>query len=89
MDGLAIVEFEAVAQAEGVGQFVVADLPTVDHLRPRLELVVEREKSVVDKIAEITGDVDAAEMRVDDRQIGMRHEAQSPASVALRRSRQC
>jgi len=41
MDGLAIVEFEAVAQAEGVGQFVVADLPTVDHLRPRLERVVE------------------------------------------------
>jgi len=43
---------------------------------------------VSDQIAEITGDVDAAEMRVDDRQIGMRHEAQGPASVALCRSRQ-
>ena len=51
-------------------------------------MVVECEQRVVDQIAEITGDVDAAELPVDDRQIDMRHEAQGLASVAPRRSRQ-
>jgi hypothetical protein len=75
-------------EAEGVGQFLAANLLSVYHPGPRLELVVECEQRVVDQIAEITGDVDAAELPVDDRQIDMRHEAQGLASVAPRRSRQ-
>ena len=75
-------------RAEGVGQFVPADLLAVYHPGPRLEFVVECEQRVVDQIAEITGDVDGAELPVDDRQIDMRHEAQCLASVAPRRSRQ-
>jgi hypothetical protein len=75
-------------EAEGVGQFVAADLLAVYHPGPRPEFVVECEQPVVDQIAEITGDVDAAELPVDDRQIDMRHEAQGLASVAPRRYRQ-
>ena len=75
-------------RAEGVGQFVPTDLLAVYHPGPRLEFVVECEQRVVDQIAEITGDVDGAELPVDDRQIDMRHEAQRLASVAPRRSRQ-
>jgi hypothetical protein len=75
-------------EAEGVGQFVAADLLVVYHPGPRLEFVVECEQRVVDQIAEITGDVDAAELSVDDRQVDMRHEPQGLASVAPRRSRQ-
>ena len=72
----------------GVGQFVAADLLAVYHPGPRLEFVVECEQRVLDQIAEITGDVDAAELPVDDREIDMRHEAQGLASVAPRRTRQ-
>ena len=75
-------------EAEGVGHFLAADLLAVYHPRPRLEFVVECEQRVVDQIAEITGDVDAAELPVDDRDIDMRHESQSLASVAPRRYRQ-
>ena len=67
-------------EAKGVGQFVAADLPAVYHPGPRLEFVVECEQGVVDQIAEITGDVDAADLPVDDRQIDMRHEAQALAT---------
>jgi hypothetical protein len=75
-------------EAEGVGQSVAADLLAACHPGPRLEFVVECERRVVDRIAEITGDVDAAELPVDDREIDMRPEAQGLASVAPRRSRQ-
>ena len=85
---LSVVELQLFAQAERPGQFVVADLPGIDHLRLRTKLAVHTEQCVVDQVAEIAGDVDADELRVDDRQIRMRHEAQSFARIALRRSRQ-
>ena len=75
-------------EAEGVGQFLAAGLLAVYHPGPRLEFVVECEQRVIDQMSEITGDVYAAELPVDDRQIDMRHEAQGLASAAPRRSRQ-
>jgi hypothetical protein len=75
-------------EAEGIGQFLGTGLLAVYHPGPRPEFVVECEQRVVDQIAEITGDVDAAELPVDDRDIDMRHESQGLASVAPRRYRQ-
>jgi hypothetical protein len=68
-------------EAEGVGQFVAADLLVVYHPGPRLEFVVECEQRVVDQIAEITGDVDAAELSVDDRQVDIMSRKVLPASL--------
>ena len=85
---LTVVKLEAVAQVERIGQFVVADLPGVDHLRLRTKVAVHAEQGVVDEIAEVAGDVDADELRIDDRQIGMRHEPQDLAAIALRLSRE-
>ena len=69
-------------EAEGVGHFLAADLLAVYHPAPRLEFVVECEQRVVDQITEITGDVDAAELRskIDKSTCGMRHKV-LPASL--------
>ena len=73
---LAVMPFQAVAQDEAVGQLVVADRPAIDHLRLRLEILVEREQRVEDQIAEIAGDIGRRPDRVDAAQIRLRDEAQ-------------
>ena len=73
---LAVMPFQAVAQGEAVGQLVVAGRPAIDHLRLRLEVLVEREQRVEDQIAEIARDIGGRPDRVDAAQIGLRNEPQ-------------
>ena len=79
---LAVMPFEAVAQRETVGQLVVAGRPLVDHLRLRLEVLVEREQRVEDQIAEIARDIGGGPDRVEDAQIGLRDEPQASSRRA-------
>ena len=74
--GLAVMPFQAVAQREFIGELVVADGPFIDHLRLRLEILVEREQRVEDEIAEIAGDVGGRPDRVDAAEIGLGDEAE-------------
>ena len=73
---LPVMPFEAVAQGELPGQLVVAGCPLVDHLRLRLQVLVEREQGVEDHVAEISGDVRGGPDRVEAAQIRLRDEAQ-------------
>jgi hypothetical protein len=73
---LAVMPLEAVAQREGVGQFVVADFPLLDHLWVRLKILVDRKQGVEDEIAEIAGDVSGGPDRIDAPKVGLREEAQ-------------
>ena len=84
-DGLAVVPQQAVAQREGVGQVVVADLVAVDHLRLDLEILVQREQRIVDHIAVVAADIGRGPDRIDDLQIGMHHHAQRVLLSAGRR----
>ena len=84
---LPVVPFKPITQFESVGQLVVADRPALDHLRLRMVGAVEREQRVVHHVAVVAGNVDAGPMRIDDRQIGMRHKAQH-AARGLRPRRQ-
>ena len=72
--GCAVMELQAVAQREGVGELVVAELALVDHLRLDLELRVDREQRVVDHVAVVAGDVGRGRDRIEDAQIRLRHE---------------
>ena len=80
----AVVELQAVAQREGVGQAVGADLVLVDHLRLDVELRVGREQHVVDHVAMVAGDVGRGPDRVEAAQVGLGHELQD---LALREHR--
>ena len=71
-----IMPFEAVAQCKGVAELVGALRPAVDHLRLRLEILVEREQRVEDEVAEIACDVGRRPDRIDAAQVGLRDEAQ-------------
>ena len=85
---LPIVELEPVAQPKGIGQPVGAGLPAIDHLGLRVKRAVHPKQRVVDQIAKIAGDVDAAEIGIDDRQIRVRHHPQCVAGITLRRNGQ-
>ena len=85
---LPIVELEPVAQPKGIGQPVGASLPAIDHLGLRVKRAVHPKQRVVDQIAKIAGDVDAAEIGIDDRQIRVRHHPQCVAGITLRHSGQ-
>jgi hypothetical protein len=65
-DVRAIVELQAVAQDEGVDEAVAAPVPRVDHLRMRLQLVVDAEQLVVDQERVVAGPVGVRVDRVDD-----------------------
>jgi hypothetical protein len=92
----AVMPFETGAQREMPGELVVADRPLVDHLRLRLEILIEREQRIEDEIAEIASDIGGRPDRVDASEIGLRDEAQRlrrrlrPAARAEpERHRQC
>ena len=74
--GCAVMELEAVAQREGVGELVVAERPGIDHLRLRLEVLVEREQRVVDHVAVVARDVGRGPDRIEAAQIRLRDELQ-------------
>jgi len=86
-DRLSVVEFEALAQSECVTELVVANLPCFDHLWSWPELAVHREQRVVDHVTKIARDVDAAPIRVEAGEIGLRDEAQRRVGALLRRDR--
>jgi hypothetical protein len=75
-NGLPVVPFEPVAQNEPIDQLVVAGGPAIDHLRLRLEILVERKERVEDQIPEIAGHIGRRPDRVDAAQISLRDEAQ-------------
>src|SRR5215472_4537415 len=68
--------FEPIAQCELVEELVVADCPAIDHLRLRLEILVEREQRIEDEIAEIPRHIRGRPNRVDTPQIRLRDETQ-------------
>ena len=83
-DRLAVVEFQAVAQGEGVGELVAAHGPGVDHLRLDSEPAVDGEQRVVDHVAVVAHDVGGGPHRVEDLHVGMHDDLQR-----LRRRRGC
>src|SRR3984893_6424428 len=75
-DRLSVVPFQALAQRESIGQLIAAGCPAIDHLRLRLEVLVEREQRVENQIAEIAGDIRRRPDRVDAPEIRLRDEAE-------------
>ena len=82
---LAVMPLQALAQLEGPGELVVAHRPALDHLRPRLELGIEREQRVVDEIAVIADDVGGCPDRIDDLEIRLHDDFQRLAGLGLGR----
>jgi len=80
---LTIVKFEPVAQHETVIEFVRRFLGTLDHLRVRLELRVDREQRVEHHVTVIAGDVGRRPDRIEHPHIGLRDEAQGLVVGAL------
>ena len=70
------MEFQPIAQGEGVDEPVGADLVLADHLRVRLLVGVVAEQRVIDQGAVDVGDGLGGPHRVDDAHIGMHHGAQ-------------
>src|SRR5260370_20457186 len=75
---------QAVAQDAAVGQFIVAGSPAINHLRLRLEILVEREQRIKDQVTEIARDISRRPDRVDASQVRLRNEPQSLLRTALR-----
>ena len=69
-DRRAVMPFQSVAQREGVGELVIADLP-IGHLRLDLETGIGRQQRVEHHVAMVTGDVGGGETGIDDAQVGM------------------
>jgi len=69
--GLPIMEQQAVAQGEGVGELVVAHFPAFEHLRLDLQLVVDRQQRVVDHVAVVAHDIGSCPKRIDDLDVRM------------------
>jgi hypothetical protein len=90
-DWLPVVPSEAIAQREYVLHTVSRHGGSIDHLRFNSKVLVSAEKRVVHKIAVVAGDVSGRPHRIEDLQIGFRHEAEG-LSVLLsvdRRRAQC
>jgi hypothetical protein len=79
----AVVELEPGAQLEVVNLLVRRHLPRVDHLRLDPALLVGAEQRVVDHVAVVAAHVGGRPDRVEDRQVGVRHDGQY-VLVALR-----
>ena len=75
-DRLPIVPSEAVAQRERVLHAVRRHGGPIDHLRFDLKVLVRAEERVVHKIAVVARDVGGRPDRIEDFQIGLRHEAE-------------
>ena len=82
-DRLAVMPLQALAQLEGPGELVVAHRPALDHLRPRLELGVEREERVVDQVAVVADDVGRRPDRIDDLEIRVHDDLQRLARLGV------
>ena len=70
----AVMELQAVAQRERVGELVRAQFPLVDHLRLDLEIRIGREQDVIHHVAVVAGDVGRCPDRIEDPQIRLRDE---------------
>ena len=80
---LAVMPLQPVAQDEAVAQLVVAGSPAIDHLRLRLEILVEREQRIEDQVTKIARDIGGRPNRVDAAQIRLRNEPQGFLRSAL------
>ncbi len=80
---LAVMPLQTIAQDEAVGQLIVAGIPAIDHLRLRLEILVEREQRIEHQITEISRDIGCRPDRIDASQIRLRDEPQSLLRSAL------
>ena len=74
-DRLPVMPSEAVAQRERVLHAVRRHTRPIDHLRSNLRVLVRAEEGVVDEIAVVARDVGGRPDRIEDLQIGLRHEA--------------
>ena len=72
-DRRSVMELQAVAQHEGVGEAIGADLVVADHLRLRRQVLVEREQRVEDHQREIGSDVGRVDDRIKDLDVGVHH----------------
>ena len=87
-DRLPVVPSQAVAQRERVLHAVWRHAGPIDHLRLDLRLLVRAEEGVVHKIAVVARDVGGRPDRIEDLQIGLRHEAKGlPVVLGLDRRR--
>ena len=80
---LAVVEEEAVAEAEGPALAVVLDGVSFHHLRLRAEFAVEAVELVPDHEGVVAGDIGGGDHGVDHRQVGLRHVAERPRAGGL------
>ena len=76
LDRRAVVEDHSGAQREAPDHAIVALRPALDHLRPRPQRGIEREEHVVDHVAMAGGLGRGGPYRIEDLEIGLRHEAQ-------------
>ncbi len=84
---LAVVESQALAQPEGPAPPVLLDRVALDHLRLRRELRVEAVELVEHHERVVARDVGRGRHRIDDGEVGLRHEAQDARPAALRQGR--
>jgi hypothetical protein len=74
-DRLPVVPLEAVTQCEGVLHAIRRDGGPANHLRFDLKALVRAEQGIVNEVAVVARDVGGRPNRVEDFQIGVRHEA--------------
>ena len=87
-DRLPVVPSQAVAQRERVLHAVRRHGGPIDHLRLDLKVLVRAEQGVVHEIAVVARDVGGRPDRIEDLQIGLRHEAKGlPALLGVDRRR--
>ena len=73
--GFAVMEFEPFAQREAPQALIRAHAPLVHHLRLHPALLVGAEQRVVHHVAMVAGHVLRGPDRVEDVQVGVRHDA--------------
>src|SRR5262249_41095012 len=77
LNRLPVVPSQAVAQCERVPHAIRRHSRSIDHLRLDLKVFVGAGEGVVNKIAVIARDVGGCPYRIEDLQVGLRHEAES------------
>src|SRR5262245_13171058 len=74
-DRLPVVPAQAVAQRECILHSVRGDGSPIDHLRSDLKALIRTEQGIINQIAVVARDVGGRPNRIEDFQIGVRHEA--------------
>ena len=72
----AVAPGQPVADREGVGQLVVADIPPVQHLGPEIALAVHADERIVDQIGKNPRRIDPGDDGIQDLQLGGKRDLQ-------------